>query len=94
VKGENVVSLAEVKKLKSQERTQDEYISYLKLLRDDELQFEIDDYFDKFDSQPFTRELAHKGRLILEEIASRINSSPMKADSIIGMRDALVGKLV
>ncbi len=90
----NVISLQEAKNKKKLELERDAYKSYLKLLQNEELEFEIKNYLEKLSSIEFSKGKADLGKLILEEIASRVNnSSPNKANSIEDMKKAIIERL-
>ncbi|MBL7666097.1 MAG: hypothetical protein JNM93_13255 [Bacteriovoracaceae bacterium] len=85
----NVYSLAEVKRKKHEEQAGQYYSNYLKLLNDNELEYEVKALIEGLSNEHLESEMIQRGKLILGEISSRINFSPVKTNSINGMSETL-----
>ena len=87
----NVIDLAQVRQRKKSNLNS--YKNYLKHLKNDELHFEISDFFIKLDLDELSKDSLLRGKAILKEIESRISFSPIKTESIKEMRSLLKEKI-
>lgn len=73
----NVVSLSERRKLKKLKATEKEFKSYLKSLKQDQLQTEANYIIEKVNEDNLSDEFLLKSALLMDELAMRINVDNM-----------------
>lgn len=75
-----IFSFSEAKKKKELFQSQKSFEKYLKLLKNEELETEVHFYLENFPaSSQLTPSYAFRGKMILEELALRIDDSLIKA---------------
>lgn len=71
----NVFNLGEFKELKEIKRCEESYTRYLKTLGNSQLEIEVNSLLEEFSGGTYGKEFFSKGKLILNEITSRTDSS-------------------
>ncbi len=89
----NVFDLSEARERREEKKSRERFKNYLQVLSQEELEIEIKSFFLSLESHPFSKNKAQMGQVLLEELAGRISDSPLKMNSINGMKNAITKKI-
>lgn len=90
----NVIDFETKKARKDLEKAESNlpYSKYLKELQDPDIELEIHDFLNRFDSTPYHSDFNLKAQALLKEIARRISHSPNTIGSVLRMKKSLLGQ--
>ncbi len=74
---ENIVSLEKTRELRSLKQTETKFMSYLNVLKQEELQYEANHIIDKITMRTSLMKFLLKSSLLMDELAKRVQASSM-----------------